>query len=207
LNRIVARIEVFADMVCPFTHVGLRRLSEARGTAERPVAVRVRAWPLETINGRALAPELVGREIEGLRETVAPDLFTGFDPDTFPATSIPAFGLAAAAYALDDASGEAVSLALRDALFEEGLDITDGEVLDAIGRRFGVERLRGVDAETAVRTDWERGRARHVQGSPHFFVGDRDWFCPSLEITHQGGRFEIRAADETMRDFYTAALA
>jgi predicted DsbA family dithiol-disulfide isomerase len=203
----VARIiEVFADMVCPFTHVGLRRLSEARRTAGRPIAVRVRAWPLESINGKPLAADLVSREIEGLRETVAPELFAGFDPDTFPETSIPAFGLAAAAYALDDTTGESVSLALRDALFEEGLDITDGVVLDTIGRRFGVERLRDGDAAAAVEADWERGKARHVEGSPHFFVGTRDWFCPSLEIAHQGGRYEIQVADDTLRDFYAAAL-
>ena len=56
-----------------------------------------------------------GREIDALRATVAPDLFAGFDPKTFPRTSIPAFGLAAAAYRVDDATGEAVSFALRNA--------------------------------------------------------------------------------------------
>ena len=25
-----------------------------------------------------------------------------------------------------------------------------------------------------------------MQGSPHFFVGDRGWFCPSLDISHDG---------------------
>src|SRR5689334_4372302 len=114
----MSRIEVYADVVCPFTHVGLRRLAEARLDHGARVSIRVRAWPLECINGAPLAPELAAREIEALRSEVAPQLFAGFDPAAFPRSSIPAFGLAAAAYAVDDEVGLAVSLALREAVFE-----------------------------------------------------------------------------------------
>ena len=200
------RIEVFADVVCPFTHVGLRRLSEARRGREPSVPIRVRAWPLEWVNGAPLDPALAQREIAALRERVAPELFAGFDAATFPRSSLPAFGLAAAAYAADDLTGELVSLALRDALFERGADISDAGVLAAIGQPFGIEPLDRVSAESAVRADWERGKARGVRGSPHFFVGDRGWFCPSLDITHIDERFEIQIADKTKDDFYTAAL-
>jgi predicted DsbA family dithiol-disulfide isomerase len=203
---VVARVEVFADVVCPFTHVGLRRLSQARQSRGIAPAIRVRAWPLEWVNGAPLDPDLAAREIAALREHVAPELFAGFDTAAFPRTSIPAFGLAAAAYAIDALTGETVSLALRDALFEHGDDVSDGEVLRAIGRRFGIEPFERDKAESAVRTDWERGKARAVQGSPHFFVGDRGWFCPSLDITHVGERFDIQIADESMREFYAAAV-
>src|SRR5205823_264116 len=98
----MTRIEVFADVMCPFTHVGLRRLVSARDAADATVRLRVRAWPLELINGEPLRVTLVAREIDELRAQVAPDLFTGFDAHTFPATSIPAFGLVAAAYAVND---------------------------------------------------------------------------------------------------------
>ena len=202
----MSRVEVFADIVCPFTHVGLRRLSEARRGRETSPVARVRAWPLEWLNGAPLDPDMVAREIDALRAQVAPDLFAGFDAATFPRTSIPAFGLAAAAYAVDDLTGEVMSLALRDALFERGMDISDDDVLREIGQPFGVEPLARSVAESAVRTDWERGKARGVQGSPHFFVGDRGWFCPSLDISHDGGRFDIQVAEKTMRDFYAAAL-
>lgn len=169
--------------------------------------MRVRAWPLEWINGAALGHELAAREIVALRARVAPDLFAGFDAATFPRTSIPAFGLVAAAYALDESTGEAVSLALRDALFERGDDISDEGVLRAIGGPFGVEPLDRIEAESAVRADWDRGKERAVQGSPHFFVDDRGWFCPSLEITHEGERFDIKIADKTLRELYAAVLA
>lgn len=200
------RIEVFADVVCPFTHVGLRRFNDvarARGV-QRPI--RIRAWPLELINGAPLDADHAAREIDALREKVAPDLFTGFDARTFPSTSVPAFGLAAAAYAIDDTRGEAVSLALRDAVFERGIDVADLDALREIGREFDVEPLAPAPAEAVARTDWERGKVRGVQGSPHFFVGDRGWFCPSLNVGQVEGRFDVVVAEATMREFYAAAL-
>ena len=200
------RIEVFADIVCPFTHVGLRRFKDECRARGAHVSMRVRAWPLELINGVPLASDLVVREIEALREKVAPELFGGFDPSVFPSTSMPAFGLAAAGYAVDDETGEAVSLALRDAVFEQGSDVTDAEVLHDIGRHYGIAPLAKAQSEAVALTDWERGKARGVQGSPHFFVGDRGWFCPSLKVGHAGGRFDVDVAGDTMRDFYTAAL-
>jgi predicted DsbA family dithiol-disulfide isomerase len=202
----VNRVEVFADVMCPFAHVGLRRLREERRARKRETPVRVRAWPLEWINGEPISAELVGREVVALRDQVAPDLFVGFDPATFPHTSIPAFGLASAAYAIGLATGEAVSLALRDALFEQGRDVSDPTVLDTIARHFGVVPLDRAAAEVAVRVDWDMGRVRGVLGSPHFFVGDRDWFCPSLRIEHGDDDFDIEIARDSIGDFYAAAL-
>jgi len=204
----MSHIEVYADIMCPFTHVGLRRLAAARHEQSLHGSVRVRAWPLELVNGAPIAADLATREIAALRATVAPDLFAGFDPAVFPRTSMPAFGLAAAAYTVNDEVGEQVSLAIRDALFEEGRDVGDPLVVADIGRQFSVLPLSPNITAAAVRADWERGRARHVQGSPHFFVGDRDWFCPSLRIRHgDDDALVIELADETMRDFYAAALA
>jgi predicted DsbA family dithiol-disulfide isomerase len=203
---IVERVEVFADIVCPFTHVGLRRFRDERHARSVRVPVRIRAWPLELVNGTPLARDLVRREVEALRAAVMPDLFAGFEESTFPSTSIPAFGLAAAAYAVDHKTGEAVSFALRDALFEQGLDVADLDVLRAIGLPFGVVPLEAAAAEASARCDWERGKVRNVRGSPHFFVGDRSWFCPSLEVGHTGDRFDIAIAGDTMREFYEAAL-
>ena len=77
----VTQIELFADISCPFTHVGLHG-SSRNGSARVPRSgIRARAWPLEWINGRQLAPELVAAEIAGLRARVAPGLFRGFDAE------------------------------------------------------------------------------------------------------------------------------
>ena len=203
----MARVEVFADVVCPFTHVGIRRLVDARAERAARMPLRVRAWPLEWVNGRPLDPRLVAREVDALRSSVAPDLFASFHEATFPRTSIPAFGLAAAAYDVDEPTGEQVSIALRAALFEEGLDVSDPEVLLSIGDRFGVTLPDARVAADAVRRDWERGKARGVQGSPHFFVGDHGWFCPTLRIRHQDEDYEVELDRDALRRFHAAALA
>ena len=52
----MSHIEVFADVSCPFTHVGLRRLVEHRRQLERDdLRIVVKAWPLELVNGSPLA--------------------------------------------------------------------------------------------------------------------------------------------------------
>jgi predicted DsbA family dithiol-disulfide isomerase len=201
-----ARIEVYADIWCPFTHVALRRLVVARNARARDTPIRVRAWPLEWVNGRPLAAELVAAEIAGLRAEVAPELFAGFDATSFPTTTIPALGLVAAAYQLGDDIGEVLSLRVRDALFEEGRDLANEAVLHAIGNEFGVEPLERSRAEVLVRADWNRGKLRNVQGSPHFFAADRDRFCPSLRIRHEGSEFDISVDAAAREDFYATVL-
>jgi predicted DsbA family dithiol-disulfide isomerase len=189
----VTTIEVFADVRCPFTHVGLRRFVDRRRELGRhDVRLHVRAWPLELVNGEPLDPGLIDEEVGELRTQVAPDLFGGFSRADFPATSIPALRLAAAAYGRDDETGEHVSLALRRVLFEEGQDIADPAVLAAIAadRRVAIDLSSGMDAVVA---DWREGQRRGVVGSPHFFVGGEGFFCPSLEITRDdGGHLTIR---------------
>ena len=184
-------VEVYADVACPFTHVGLRRFVERREAAGRSDAMLVvRAWPLEVVNGHPMDPAFIAEEVDEIREQVAPDLFTGFSADAFPATSLPAMALAAAAYALDVATGERVSLALRTLLFEDGADIADAAVLDALA----AEHAAGV----------ERG----VIGSPHFFTTGGGFFCPALDIHRDdAGELVITADPEAFDAFLAAALA
>ena len=184
-------VEVFADILCPFTHVGLRRLVDRRAELgrDRPVLV-VRAWPLEIVNGRPLAPDVVAEEVLELRSSVAPALFAGFEPAHFPSTSLPALALAARARRAGEHVGERCSLALRYALFEEGRDISDHDELARIAGECGIDGARGED-HAAVLADLERGRALGVVGSPHFFIQDAGFFCPGLEIGRIEGRLRI----------------
>jgi predicted DsbA family dithiol-disulfide isomerase len=184
-------IEVFADVRCPFTHVGLRRLVERRTALERSdLVLRVRAWPLELVNGAPLDPCMIAEEVEELRAQVARDLFECFDPSRFPDSSLPALMLAAVAYEHSSAMGERVSLALRDALFEEGRDIGAPDVLLDIASAAGVE-LPADGGREQVLGDWREGKRRGVIGSPHFFVGDEGFFCPSLDIARVDGHLSI----------------
>lgn len=200
-------VEVFADVSCPFTHVELRRLVEHREHLGRDdVALRVRSWPLELINGAALTGDFVGEEIESLREAVAPDLFGGFDADRFPVTTMPALALAACAYRGGANLGEGVSLALRTALFEEGRDISDRRVLTAIADSFGL-RLPGSADMHAVHDDWREGMNRGVIGSPHFFVDSSAFFCPTLDITRVDGHLRVAFDRDAFQDFVAAVFA
>ena len=89
-------VEVFADVACPFTHVGLRRFVERRAELGRgDVTLWVRAWPLEIVNSEPLDPHFIAEEIDDIREQVAPTLFAGFVEGSFPASSLP--GLASRA--------------------------------------------------------------------------------------------------------------
>ena len=177
---------MFADVLCPFTHVGLHTLIDRRvDRALTEPQMRIRAWPLELVNGQPLDPRHIAAEVAALRESVRPDLFAGFSVEAFPNTSMAAFALAAAADRTGDPGlSEEVGMALRDAVFEKGLDIGRPDVVETIAARFDLEPL-GVDATAAaVHADWDEGKERGVIGSPHFFTADGgNWFCPALAIS------------------------
>jgi predicted DsbA family dithiol-disulfide isomerase len=176
-------MEVFADIWCPFAHVGLQTIHAQRArTGRTDVAIWVRAWPLELVNGGPLDPSVTWEHANELREQVAPKLFRHLDVKRFPSSTLDALALANRAYRTDLQVGERVSFALRDALFEEGRDISDRGALENLAHDLGVVMPDESDRAGVV-ADWHEGQRRGVLGSPHFFCGDDDVFCPSLDIT------------------------
>ncbi len=176
-------MEVFADIWCPFAHVGLQTIHEQRArTGRTDVAIWVRAWPLELVNGAPLDAPVTLEHANELREQVAPNLFRHLDLNRFPGSTLDALSLANRAYRTDPEVGERVSFALRDALFEYGRDISDRATLEHLARDLGVVMPDESD-DAGVMADWHEGQRRGVLGSPHFFCGDDDVFCPSLDIT------------------------
>jgi predicted DsbA family dithiol-disulfide isomerase len=185
-------IEVFADIWCPFTHVGLKFIDEHRQRSGRTdIGIHVRAWPLELVNGRPMDPVSTRANAAELRSQVAPDLFNSYhSPDTpaegapswFPSSTLDALALAARAYRQDVHTGEAVSFALRTALFEQAQDISNPEVLASIAEAHNLTMPEDQDRD-AVTADWEEGRRREVIGSPHFFKGGDSKFCVALQIS------------------------
>ena len=156
------------------------------------VTLRVRAWPLEIVNGQPLDPQFIGEEIDDIRQQVAPALFQGFTEAAFPVSSLPALTLAAAAYDENLATGEQVSLALRELLFEQGIDIGDTAVLAGLASQDDVS----VDLADSRRVleDHAEGLTRGVVGSPHFFTPAGGFFCPSLDVHRDaGGHLRITA--------------
>lgn len=187
----MAVIEVFADVGCPFTHVGLRRFVEHRSELERDdITLLVRAWPLEIVNGWPMDPQFIAEEVDDIRQQIAPTLFERFSEEVFPATSLPALSLAAAAYERGAATGERISLALRDLLFEQGIDIADTDVLQRLADNHGVTVDLGDTSR--VLADHTKGVERGVIGSPHFFTPTGGFFCPALDVHRdESGHLQI----------------
>lgn len=198
---------MFADVACPFTHVGLRRFVDRRAELGREdVTLRVRAWPLEVVNGEPLDPHFIAEEVDDLRAQVAPTLFAGFREQAFPATSMGALALAAAAYDEDPAAGEHVSIELRDLLFEQGVDIAEHEVLARLAAELDV--AVDLDDPGRVLADHAEGVARGVIGSPHFFTPSGGFFCPALDVHRDdAGHLRITADPEGFDRFLASCFA
>lgn len=199
-------IEVYADIWCTFAHVGLRMADELRRTTGRAdVRLRVRSWPLEWVNGTPMDPQKVADHVVELQEHVAPTMFRHLDVAHFPTSTIDALALVARAYRAGDAQGEQASFAVRNALFEEGRDISDPAVLADLGARLGIGAPDQTDRD-AVRADYEAGIAKGVIGSPHFFCGDENAFCPSLQITRGEDALIIHADADRLTEFLHRCL-
>lgn len=195
-------LEVYADITCPFAHVGLHEVRSHVATMRDPIDVVVRAWPLEWVNGAPLDVAAVATKATALREQLGVDHFGALRAEAWPTSTVPALDLAAAAYERDATTGFAVSLELRAALFEDGLDIGDLDVLGAIAARHGLQPPPR-EPTAAVLEDYASGQRRGVQGSPHYFVGDDDFFCPSLDLGHDDeGHLTARFDRNMLAEFF-----
>lgn len=198
---------MFADVSCPFAHVGLSRVAAYRDSlGVGAPSLRVRSWPLERVNGSPLAGSALGPKVAALRRDVAPELFSGFDPSSFPATTRHALAAEQRAYRVGVTEGLAFSLAIRRRLFEEGADIGDPTVVLAALNALGLPPPSPAD-HVAVDRDHTEGVARGVQGSPHFFTPNGSFFCPTLDIRHGEGGYEIEFDAEGFEAFIAAAFA
>ncbi len=200
-------IEVFADIWCPFAHVGLRCARDQRDATGRDDAViRVRPWPLELVNSAPMDPAKTASHIEHLRHQINDNLFVGFDAANFPTSTLEALALIEHAYATDARTGEAATFAVRDELFEKGLDISDPAVLASIAAELDIGPTDDAD-RAAVTDSWHAGQARGVKGSPHFFSGDAEMFCPTLDISRSdAGDVSIALNMERLNSFLALCL-
>ncbi len=199
-------IEVFSDVWCPFAYVGIRRVLAERDRAGAGTVLSFRAWPLELVNGAPLPADLVVEEARALQAQVAPELFAGIGAKHFPSSTIGALGLSAWAADAGPVVGEQVALELRSSLFERGVDIGDHSVLERIAAVHGLSMPAPSWMLARVTADLEEGRRRGVRGSPHFFVGTEDYFCPTLRLSREGGLLRAGVDVDGLATFLTRAL-
>jgi predicted DsbA family dithiol-disulfide isomerase len=195
-------VEVFADITCPFTHVGLKQVVRHVDEMVSPVDVVVRAWPLEWVNGTPLDVAAVVVKARALGDQLGVDDFSGLRADRWPSSTIAALNLAASAYERDAATGLAVSLELRAALFEHGVDVGDPDALALIAAAHHLP-APAAEPSAAVERDYRDGQQRGVKGSPHFFVGNDGFFCPALDLGHDDdGHLTARFDSAMLADFF-----
>jgi predicted DsbA family dithiol-disulfide isomerase len=191
-------IEVFADIWCPFAYVGLQIVRVERDRLAPGAEVRTRAWPLELVNGAPMNVDKTANHIHELRAQLGINLFNGFAPESFPTTTIPALALV---HAADVAGkGEEADSLIRHALWEEGRNIGAPEVVGTLAAALGVT-VGEADTQSVI-VDWHEGERRGVKGSPHFFCGDRNEFCPSLSLSRDDeGELHIKPNPERLLVF------
>jgi len=178
-------IEVFADITCPFTHVGLKRVVARLASLGGDSKIIVRAWPLEWVNGVPLDADAVAMKAGVMTDQMGVTDFNGFDRAQWPESTIPALNLAAAAYEKDHNTGLAASLKLRALVFEQGMKVDDPKTLGGLAQELGIaDWAYSTEPSPQVQADYDDGTKRKVRGSPDFWVGPDEFFCPSLTIGH-----------------------
>jgi predicted DsbA family dithiol-disulfide isomerase len=191
-------IQIWSDLLCPFAHVAVHRLWQARerlGLTDR-VEFDHHAFPLELFDGphprRGTDTEAVGIG------QVAPDagfrIWTGPD-DQYPHTILLAIEAILAAKAQSLRASEHLDRALRKAFWVESRSISHRQViLDVAGELDGscdVDRLAAdLDSGTyrrALMDDFAVSQTEEVRGSPHLFFADgTDAHNPGISVHWEG---------------------
>jgi predicted DsbA family dithiol-disulfide isomerase len=185
-------LTVFSDLHCPWAYVFSIRLRRARaGVGQPPVAWR--CWPLELVNERGTPWDSLSQEIPVLTQ-LEPDHFAPPRRETWPSTLLPAMealkvagelGGPQAADRFDEVARRAFFLDRRDLSIRPTLlDLAAGAGLDREAFQVAFD---GGGHRRGVIADWQEGRRRGVEGSPHAFlpdgsavfnpgIGKIDWF-------------------------------
>lgn len=176
-------IVVYSDIACPWAHVAVFRLWQARTRAGLTDVVRFehRPFPLEVVNHRPTPKRVLDGELPvvgALEPDAGWQLWQDF-PSAWPVTTLPALEAVQAAADQSSVAAERLDRALRCALFAESRCISMRHViLDVAARVDGVDVDRLRDA-----LDTGRARARLwgyrdkldtgvLKGSPHLFFPD-----------------------------------
>jgi predicted DsbA family dithiol-disulfide isomerase len=170
-------LTVFSDLHCPWAYVFSIRLRRARAGVERP-PVAWRCWPLELVNERGTSWETLTQEIPVLAQ-LEPDHFARPRRETWPSTLLPAMeALKVAGELGGPRAADRFDEVARRAFFVDRRDLSIRPTLADLAVEAGLERAAFLDAfdrgghRRAVVADWEEGRRRGVEGSPHAFLPD-----------------------------------
>jgi predicted DsbA family dithiol-disulfide isomerase len=204
-------IAVWSDLQCPWSHVAVWRLWDARrrlGLEER-VRFDHRAFPLELFNSEPTPFALTAAEVRACGP-LAPG--AGWQawraaPTEWPVTMLPPMEAVQAAKDQSLAASEELDRALRAAFFAESRCISLRHViLEVAGDCEGVdvaELAQALDEGRARRRiveDWHAAGREGVRGSPHLFLADgSDAHNPGVTFHWEGdgdGGIGVPVVDE-----------
>jgi predicted DsbA family dithiol-disulfide isomerase len=170
-------LTVFSDLHCPWAYVFSIRLRRARAGIDRP-PVAWRCWPLELVNDRGTPWDTVTLEIPVLAQ-LEPDHFAAPRRQSWPSTLLPAMEALKVAGELGGPRvADRFDEAARRAFFLDRRDLSLRPTLADVAADAGLDRSRFLDAfddgghRRSVIADWQEGRRRGVEGSPHAFLPD-----------------------------------
>jgi predicted DsbA family dithiol-disulfide isomerase len=201
---------VFADIGCPWAHVAVHRLHEARRRLELEERVRFdhRAFPLELVNGRPTPKLTLDSEIP-VAGALAPEagwqLWLG-ELHEYPVSTLPALEAVQAAKSQGLEASERLDLGLRRAFFGESRCITMRHVILDVAKEVGIDAAPLADAlddgraRSAVSEQCRAAEKDEVTGSPHVFAPGLDAHNPGVRMhwegDHDGSGFPVVDADD-----------
>ena len=192
-------IVVFSDIGCPWAHVAVWRLHDARrrlGLDDR-VAFDHRVFPLELFNSQPTPRDELAVEWEACASLASRAGWQAWSaPDwAWPATMLPPMEAVQAAKEQGLAASEQLDRGLRRAFWGESRCVSlrhvimevaaecDGLDLEALAEAFDSGRAR-----SALFTQYEVARSDAVDGSPHLFLADgTNVQDPGIEATWEEG--------------------
>ena len=207
----VGTLVVYSDIGCPWAHVAVHRLHEARTRLGLDDRVRFdhRAFPLELVNGRPTPKLTLDSEIPvtgGLEPDAGWQLWLG-PLHEYPVSTLPALEAVQAAKAQGLEASERLDRGLRRALFAESRCITMGHVILEVAAEQGLDvdglaaALEAGPARAEVHEQCRQAEAGGVEGSPHVFgPGGLDAHNPGVRMhwegDHDGAGFPVVDADD-----------
>ena len=191
-------IVVYSDIGCPWAHLCVWRLHQARKQLDLDgqVVFDHRAFPLEIFNEQPTPKKTLDAEISvaGALDPGAGWQMWQRPEHEYPVTTLPALEAVQAAKEQSLAASEELDRALRVALFAESRTISMRHEILEVAK--GCERVdvalleEAIDegrARSSVMEQQEEGESDEVKGSPHVFLPDgSDVHNPGIDMEWHG---------------------
>jgi predicted DsbA family dithiol-disulfide isomerase len=196
------KVVVYSDIGCPWAHIAVARLHDARERLGLVDDVRFdhRAFPLEVANGRGTPWRILNAEtpVTAVAEPRAGWQVWQAEPWEWPVSTLLALEAVQAAKEQSLRASETIDRALRRAFFAESRCITLRSVVLDVARECDVLDVDALESaldegrfRKSVMQQWRAADDGEPQGSPHVFLPDgTDMLNPGIEMHWQGSHGE-----------------